>query len=74
MNENGLHRLTGSGTIRRCGPVGGSVSLGVDFEVSEVLSLSADVGSRLELSASSPAPCLSLCHHASYHDDDGLNI
>jgi hypothetical protein len=29
------HRLIGSGTIRRCGLVGGSVSLGVSFEISD---------------------------------------
>ena len=35
LNNNGPHRLIGSGTIWRCGFVGGSMSLGVDFEVAE---------------------------------------
>ena len=35
LNENGLHRLIGSGTVRRCG-LGGSVSLWEGFEVSNV--------------------------------------
>ena len=33
LNENGFHKLIVSGTVRRCGPAGGSVSLGVGFEV-----------------------------------------
>ena len=28
----------------------------------------------VELSAISSAPCLSVCHHASCHDDNGLNL
>jgi hypothetical protein len=28
----------------------------------------------VELSAPSPAPCLSACHHASCHVDNGLNL
>jgi hypothetical protein len=43
LNRNGLHRLIdlnawslGCGTIRKCGLVGGSVSLGKEFEVSKV--------------------------------------
>jgi hypothetical protein len=42
LNENDPHRLIETGTIRRCGllewawSVGGSVSLGVGFEVSDV--------------------------------------
>lgn len=35
LNENGLHRLRGSGTIRRCDIVGGTMSLGVGWEVSK---------------------------------------
>ena len=27
----------------------------------------------VELSATSPAPCLLVCHHVSHHDDNGLN-
>ena len=27
-----------------------------------------------ELSATSPAPCLSVCHYASFHCKNGLNI
>ena len=35
LNENGSHRLIGSGSIRRCGLLGGNMSLEVGFEVSE---------------------------------------
>lgn len=35
LNENGPQRLVGSSTIRRRGPVGGSMSLGLGFEVSK---------------------------------------
>jgi hypothetical protein len=35
LNENGLHRLIESGTIRRFGLVGGSVPQGMGFEVSD---------------------------------------
>jgi hypothetical protein len=27
-----------------------------------------------ELSATSPVPCLPVCHHASHHDDDGASL
>ena len=57
------------------------MSLGVGFEVSEVQarasvsqSLPAAAGPDVELSATSPAPCLPACHHASYHDDNGVNL
>ena len=36
LNKNGPHRPIGSGTIGRCGLAGGSVSLGVGFEVLEI--------------------------------------
>lgn len=32
------------------------------------------VNTDVKLSASSPAPCLPICHHASYHDDNGLKV
>jgi len=68
-----------NGTIRRCGLVGRSVSLGMGFEVSDVsiqvqchylflLPLDPDV----EPSTTSPAPCLPVSHHASRHDDSAL--
>ena len=65
--------------IRRGGLVGGSVSLEVDFEVSKAQarpsgSLSLPVDPGVELSAPSPAPCLPAGHHASHHDDNGLNL
>jgi hypothetical protein len=57
LNENVPHRLIESGTIRRCGLVGGSVSLGVGCDVSfqmlkpgpVSLSLSADPDVELKL-------------------------
>lgn len=49
--------------IRKCGLVGGDVSLGMDFEVSKALlsqlSLSLAYGSRGKLITTSSAPCLS---------------
>jgi len=48
LNENGLHRLM-ERSISSCGLVGGSVSLGVGFEVSEAhvsLSLLAAFGCK----------------------------
>ena len=68
-----------SGTIRRCGLVGGSVPLG--FEVSEAqarfsVSLFLVPADRdvEELLAPSPGPCLPALHLASLHDDNGLNL
>jgi hypothetical protein len=34
LNENGVHRLIRSSIVRRCGLVGGSVSLVAGFEIS----------------------------------------
>jgi hypothetical protein len=68
------------GGIRRCGFVGGGVSLRVDFRVSKaqanpsVLLFLLSVDREEELSVTSPAPCLLACHHAPYHDDDRLNL
>jgi hypothetical protein len=79
LNEKGPHRFIGSGTSRRCGLVGGSMSLWVSFEASEAQArpqchslflLSADP--NIELSATSPVPCLPVCHCASCHNDSGL--
>lgn len=87
LSENGPHRLIGNSTIRRFGLVGvvgfvgGSVSLGTGFEVSEIkpgpvslspFQLPSDLD--VELSAISSAPCLPICSHASHHDDKGLNL
>ena len=67
--------------IRRCGFVGDSVTLGVDFEVSDAqtspvsLSLPSSLSDNLsvDLSASSPVPYLPVCCHASRHNNNGLS-
>ena len=62
-----------------CGLVGGSVSLGVHFEVSEAqarprgLPFLLPAHLDIDLSATCPAPYLPTCCHASCHDDNGLN-
>jgi len=63
----------------RYGLIRGSVSLGTGLESPEALarpssslSLPATMDPDVELSATSPAPCLPECHHASCHDDNGL--
>ena len=77
------------GRSKRCGLVGGGVSLGVGFEVSKaygrlscLLSLTVDQDGKLlttalvpcsSVSAPSPAPCLPAHCHASRLDDNGLN-
>jgi hypothetical protein len=71
----------GSGTIRRCGLVGGSMPLrGWGFEVSYAKtipnmehSLLGLVDQDLELSAP-PAPCLPASCHGSCRDNNGLNL
>ena len=58
------------------------MSLGLGLEVSEAqarprVSLcppAALTDPDLELSAPSPASCLPMCHHASCHTDNGLNL
>jgi hypothetical protein len=74
------HYLTG---IRRCGPSGVGVVLMEKvchwewgFEVSEAqarpkASLLPPV---IKLLAPFPVPCLPACHHASHHDNNGLNL
>ena len=56
--------MVGDGTLRfqmlKPGPVSLSLSSCVDLEV--------------ELSDSSPAPCLPVCCHASHHDDNELKL
>ena len=47
-----------------------SLSLPVVCQQEDLPSASLDV----ELSAPSPAPCLPAHHHASRHEDDGLNL
>ncbi|EDL18447.1 mCG147608 [Mus musculus] len=88
LNENGLHRLTELYTghqrgalyerTKRCGLVGGSVSLGVDPEVPKPIPslealflLSAD--SDIQLLATSPAPCLPACHPDLHLHENGLS-
>jgi hypothetical protein len=56
------------------GLAGGSVSLGMGFEVSGPGSLSLLPELNVELSATSAAPRLPACHDASHHDDNGLNL
>ena len=53
----------------RCGLVGGSMSLGMGFEVLKAFFL-LPVDPDVELSATSPASCLPACHY----DDNGLNL
>ena len=67
---------TGSGTIRRCGLVGGSVTVEEGFEVIYTQAMPSVIDSLLmlpvdqdvEISALSPAPCLP----AHCQDDNGL--
>ena len=80
LNEIGLDRPVRSGTVRECGFVGGSVSLRVGFEFSDdqarpnvTLFLLPD-DPDIKLPATSLAPCLPACHHASCHDNNGLNL
>jgi hypothetical protein len=88
LNRNDLHRLRcvnawpkGNGTARRCGLVRGSDTTGVGFEISYVQASPSVAHSLLlpsdqdvELSAPSPAPYLSACHHVSHHDNNGRNF
>ena len=56
------------------------LSLGVGFEVSDVHArpnvslILLLVEPEVELSATSPAPCLPACHHASLPGNNGLNL
>ena len=69
-----------SGTIRRCGLVGGSVSIRVGFEVSDahtrlnfclfLLLANPDV----DILTLFRAPGLPVCYYASCHDNNGLNF
>lgn len=65
--------------IRRCGLVGGGVSLGVGFEDSKAhtiliaISLPHDFGS-CKILATAPLPCLPACCHAAHHDGHTLTI
>ena len=75
LKENGPstpHKLIGSGTIRRCGLVGRSVSLGVVFEFSDAQAQSV---SLFLMSAKSQLPLHHhVCLHASHHENNGLNV
>lgn len=74
--KNGFNRLKGSGTVK------GKALLEEVFHWGQALrsqvlnpdpashSLSADPGEKL--SVSSPALCLPVCCHNSYHDNNGL--
>ena len=66
------------GRIRGRGLVGVNGSLGVGFEGSKVqsgpVSLSLPlVDMVVGLSATSPAPCLSVCHHDPQYGNNALN-
>ena len=58
------------------------MSLGVGFEVSDAQAMPSAAHSPLllpeepyiELSATSPAPCLPACHHASHNEDNEINL
>lgn len=83
LNKNGPHRCIGSGTFRRYGLVGRSVSLEVGATL-KFQKLKPDVAAsclfllpldpNVELSATSPVPCLPVYHHAFYQDGNGLNL
>jgi hypothetical protein len=66
--------------FRRHALVGGYVSLGVDFRVSEshinsrVTLFLMPVDPDVELSNTPPATCLHVCCHTPYYDDNGLNL
>ena len=77
LNENCLHRLTGSITVKRCGLNGVGVALlekvcdwgqALRFQclIAGLLLANPDV----EISVTSPAPCLAMWHHASYYDNN----
>ena len=44
------------------------------FEKPSVSFFLLPVDVDVELSTTSPVPCLHACHHASHHDDNGLNL
>lgn len=87
FNKNSFHRRTGSGTITpnsvtcwsRYDLVGGHGHCGAGFVVQMLKlcpvfhSLPAAFGSDVELSATSLALYMPVCHHAS-HDDNGLKL
>ena len=66
--------------VRRHGLLGGSMSLGVGFELSKAhtgpgffLSL-LPANQDVKLSAVSPAPYPPMCFHAPCHDDNALSL
>jgi hypothetical protein len=61
LNEHSSHRLIGSGTIRRCGLAGGSVSLWVGFEVSNVQVRPSDFLLPVDQDVELSALCLPAC-------------
>jgi hypothetical protein len=87
LNESGPHRPIGRGTVRRCGLFGVGMALlekvchsrwALGFQKLKVgpvsLSLPAACDLKVELQVPSPALCLLACHHASCHDNTGLNL
>lgn len=71
LNENGPPTLIGSGTFRKCGLIGGGVSLGAGLHCVPLFLLPADPEVAL---GSSPAPCLPVCHYDSHRDNNGVNF
>ena len=69
--------LTG---IKRCGLVGGSMSLEADLDVSNAQARPSfsifllPMDPNVELSTTSSAPWLPVCHDAPCHDEKGLNL
>jgi hypothetical protein len=66
LNKNGPYRPIGSGTIRRCHLVGVGVVVLEEACLNLFLVL-------LDPDTGLSAPRLPANHHASYHDDKGLN-
>ena len=75
-----MEGLEGGAYCSTCSLVGGGVSLGMGFGVSNayartsVFLLLMPADPDVELSTTSPAPCLPVCCHASHCADNGLNL
>lgn len=80
LNENDSHRLIESNTIRGCGLLGASVSLGVGLKISEVqarpsVSLTLPAAFESERRTLGSFSSTSVCTpHAPQHDDNGLAL
>jgi hypothetical protein len=85
FERNGPHRLIGSGAIRRYGLAGVGEALfkevcywgwALRFHILQpgpvshsFFPLPSDM--NVELSSTSPVPCISACYNTSHHDDNG---